>query len=78
VFGKSTGEIRMANDFCPECESALKFDRQLEEGNIVTCPKCNAYLEVINTSPLEFDWVYDDDDYDYDYDDDDDEFDDDF
>jgi lysine biosynthesis protein LysW len=66
----------MADGFCPECEGVLKFDRPLEEGNIVTCPKCSVYLEVISVSPLEFDWVYEDDYDDDDYDDDD--FDDDF
>jgi lysine biosynthesis protein LysW len=64
----------MAEGFCPECESSLNSNRPYDIGNIVTCPKCNAYLEVVGVSPLEFDWVYDD----YDYDDDDDFDDDDF
>ena len=66
----------MATGFCPECDNDLKFDHRLEEGNIVTCQKCYAYLEVTSTSPLKFEWAYDDDD-DVDDDDDDDEVDDD-
>jgi lysine biosynthesis protein LysW len=67
----------MTTGFCPECDGELKFDTRPNEGNVITCPHCNAYLEVVNTSPLEFDWAYDDEDYDEFDEDFDDDFDDD-
>jgi hypothetical protein len=30
-------------------------------GQKVICPNCDAELEVIETDPVELDWVYDDD-----------------
>jgi lysine biosynthesis protein LysW len=65
----------MITGFCPECDGELKFDTTPSEGNLITCPQCSAYLEVVSVSPLEFDWAYDDEDYD---DIDDEDFDDDF
>jgi lysine biosynthesis protein LysW len=69
----------MTTGFCPECDGELKFNTNPTDGNVITCPHCSAYLEVVSTSPLEFDWAYDDDelddfddeDFDDDYDDDD-------
>jgi hypothetical protein len=42
-------------------------------GQEVLCPHCDAELEVIETDPVELDWVYDE--YDGDDDDDDDDYD---
>jgi hypothetical protein len=35
-------------------------------GQQVICPNCDAELEVIETDPVELDWVYDDDESDED------------
>jgi lysine biosynthesis protein LysW len=73
----------MAKGYCVECESALSLGNDPYKGQRVTCYKCGATLEVIGLSPIELDWVYDEDsddfedydsgdydsdlDYDYDY-----------
>jgi alpha-aminoadipate/glutamate carrier protein LysW len=41
--------------FCPECDAAIDAGDDVEEGQIVDCPECNAKLEVVNTNPLELD-----------------------
>lgn len=49
----------MAN--CPECGATMDLDAdELEEGAIISCPECSVDLEVVNTHPLEFDVVGDD------------------
>lgn len=55
---------------CPECDTVIRFSKQPELGELVTCQECNAVLEVVDLSPLELDWAYDA------YDDDDDSWDD--
>lgn len=58
----------MAMAFCPECDTRIDLGPEPEEGQKVTCSNCGAYLQVVATSPIELDWVfeeYDDfDDYD--------------
>jgi alpha-aminoadipate/glutamate carrier protein LysW len=39
--------------FCPECETAIDVEDDVEEGQILDCPECDARLEVVNTNPLE-------------------------
>jgi hypothetical protein len=70
----------MDNAFCPDCEEAISFKAQPKVGQRIVCSNCESELEVIETSPLELDWVYDepvedwDDDKDEgDWDDDDDD-----
>lgn len=75
----------MPEAICPECESDVFVDEDMERGDLVTCEECGTDLEVVAIDPpevklydaeAEFD---DDDDYDEDddFDDDDDELDDD-
>ncbi len=42
---------------CPECEASLDLGDEIEEGQRVDCPECNAKLEVVNTNPVELDLV---------------------
>ncbi len=42
---------------CPECEASLDLGDEIEEGQRVDCPECNAKLEVVNTNPVELDVV---------------------
>ncbi len=55
---------------CPDCGERVPLSTPVRLGMRVTCPNCDAELEVVETEPIELDWVYEDDDYDYD----DDEF----
>jgi lysine biosynthesis protein LysW len=50
--------------YCPECDGDLKFQSSPRKGDTITCPSCGAHLEVVGLSPIELDWVYDDDDQD--------------
>jgi len=47
-------------------------------GSQVTCPECDAELEVVWLDPIELDWPFDDEDYDddddYYYDDEDEDY----
>lgn len=74
----------MAVATCVECDEEITIGGRPRLGQKVICSNCSARLEVVNISPLEVDWAYeedDDDDWDDDYDDsdllnEDDEFDD--
>jgi lysine biosynthesis protein LysW len=79
----------MATAFCPDCGQKIDIGPKPKRGQWVSCPHCNADLEIINVTPMELDWAqYDedeeidddfweieDDDFD-DWDDDDEEIDD--
>jgi len=38
---------------CPECDAELDAGDELEEGQRLECPECEAMLEVVTTNPLE-------------------------
>ena len=56
---------------CPDCGEKIALQGRVEIGRRVTCPHCQAELEVVETVPLELDWYYeeepsdDDDDADW-------------
>ena len=59
---------------CPACEAFLDLEADdVDEGEIIPCPECGVELEVVNTNPLEFDLVEDEDDEELDEDDDEEE-----
>jgi len=59
---------------CPDCEAFLDLEADdVDEGEIIPCPECGVELEVVNTNPLEFDLVEDEDDEELDEDDDEEE-----
>ena len=45
--------------YCPEC-SAKVSAKSPKMGQIIICRACNTRLEVIDTYPLELDWVFED------------------
>jgi lysine biosynthesis protein LysW len=47
--------------YCPECDGDLKFQSSPRKGDMITCPSCGAYLEVVGLSPIELDWVLEED-----------------
>lgn len=54
---------------CPDCGQKIDLGSQPKLGQEVTCPYCEADLEVISLDPLELDWAYiepatDEDDWD--------------
>jgi alpha-aminoadipate carrier protein LysW len=51
--------------FCPECDAEIEGEPyEFEEGEIIECPECGVELEVVSTSPLEFELVEGDNDED--------------
>ena len=47
---------------CPDCEAFLDLEADdVDEGEIIPCPECGVELEVVNTNPLEFGLVEDED-----------------
>ncbi len=47
---------------CPECDAEVEVDEyDVEKGDVINCLECGASLEVIGTSPVEFELVPDDD-----------------
>ena len=47
---------------CPDCGENITLRGAVRVGKEVTCPHCEAELEVIETDPVELDWAYDDTD----------------
>jgi lysine biosynthesis protein LysW len=44
--------------FCPECDAEIEGEPyEFEEGEIIECPECGVELEVVSTSPLEFELI---------------------
>ncbi len=66
----------MSSALCPDCEEGIDLGSRVRIGQRISCPHCGADLEVVEVSPVELDWAYDDDD-DWEEEDDDDEEDDD-
>ncbi len=42
---------------CPECESTIRLNANVREGQPVTCQHCLAELEVVSVDPLEVDFA---------------------
>ncbi|MDF1501017.1 MAG: hypothetical protein P1P76_11155 [Anaerolineales bacterium] len=68
----------MTRGFCPECDAEVNVGKGAKIGQKVTCHSCGAFLEVIETTPIELDWAFDDEEeIDYDeelFEDDDDDW----
>jgi len=45
---------------CPDCGEKVPLKGKIMVGQLVICPKCEAELEVVETIPLELDFVYED------------------
>lgn len=69
----------MTRGSCPECDAEVNVGKGTKIGQKVTCHSCGAFLEVVETSPIELDWAFDEEeemDYEDDeyFDDDDDDW----
>lgn len=49
---------------CPICEERIKVGKKVKFLERLSCPTCEALLEVVNLDPLEVDWIYYDEYYD--------------
>lgn len=57
----SQTKTRVIRASCPDCGEGIQLQGLARIGQKVICPNCDAELEVIETDPVELDWVYDDD-----------------
>jgi lysine biosynthesis protein LysW len=71
-----TGVSDMSVALCPDCEEGINFGSRVRIGQRLSCPHCGADLEVVELSPIELDWAYEDTDWE-DEDESDDDWDDD-
>ncbi len=47
---------------CPECGALIDIEEdEVEQGEIISCPDCAVELEIVNTHPLEFDVLEEED-----------------
>jgi alpha-aminoadipate carrier protein LysW len=53
------GTISMPSAYCPDCDEKITLNAKPAVGQKLTCPHCDADLEVISVEPLELDWAYD-------------------
>jgi alpha-aminoadipate carrier protein LysW len=53
-------KTRVIRADCPDCGSRIAVHSPVRIGQQVRCPNCDAELEVIDTNPVELDWVYED------------------
>jgi len=49
----------VASTYCPDCDEKIVLQSPPRLRQKLTCPHCDAELEVISVDPLELDWVYD-------------------
>jgi lysine biosynthesis protein LysW len=52
----------MAMGICLGCDEDIRFPGRPRLGQMVTCHRCGAHLQVIDVNPLELDWMFDEED----------------
>jgi len=64
---------------CLDCDNSIQLEFQPVAGQIITCPSCDAELEVTSVNPIELDFYFEgwDEDWDDDEEDSDEDWDDD-
>jgi lysine biosynthesis protein LysW len=55
--------MKMVAAICPDCGEEINLKGKIELGRQVTCPYCEAELEIVETVPVELDWRSESDDY---------------
>lgn len=43
--------------FCPDCDTRIRFRERPQLYDIVNCPECEEYFEVVGLSPIELQWA---------------------
>jgi lysine biosynthesis protein LysW len=54
-------QTKVVKALCPDCGENITLRGTVRLGQEIVCPHCDAELEVVETDPLELDWVFDDD-----------------
>jgi hypothetical protein len=50
----------MTKTYCLDCEEPIRLAMPLRVGQRITCDNCGTEMEVVETTPLELDWAFDD------------------
>ena len=58
----SSTRVQVVTARCPDCGERIRLQGRIHIGRPVICSNCDAELEVIETEPVELDWIDDDDD----------------
>lgn len=45
--------------FCPACDTRIRFGERPRLFDIVNCPECEEFFEVVGLSPIELQWADD-------------------
>jgi predicted amidophosphoribosyltransferase len=67
---RATKKLSQQFGICPSCSRDIRICGRLTIGMEVRCSSCGDELQVIDTDPIELDWLYDYDSDHYDYEDD--------
>lgn len=51
---------------CPECQTEVHVDEDVDKGEIVNCEECDIKLEVVGLDPIELDLAPEDEEEYYD------------
>ncbi len=43
--------------FCPACDARIHFSERPRLFDIVSCPECEEFFEVVRLSPIELQWA---------------------
>lgn len=43
--------------FCPACDTRIRFGERPRLSDIVSCPECEEFFEVVGLSPIELQWA---------------------
>lgn len=72
MFGVEPAAKRLSQQIgiCPSCSRDIRIRGRITIGMDVRCSSCGDELQVIDTDPIELDWLYDYDSDGYDYEDD--------
>ena len=70
MLGEKPGAKRLSVQMgrCPSCSRDIKLPGRIIVGMQVRCSTCGDELQVVETDPIELDWLYDYDEFDNDED----------
>jgi lysine biosynthesis protein LysW len=52
-------KTKVITAFCPTCDTRIRFSERPRLFDIVSCPECEEFFEVVRLSPIELQWAYD-------------------
>jgi len=44
--------------FCPECETAICFNKRPRQGQLIICHSCEETLQVTAVAPVQLTWAF--------------------